>query len=78
MFAGCHTKVHKDHFDKHEEFLAYCKGKLPTFSLHQKMFMIPTLVSQIGLRKMSPRMQEIVAVSLDFLGSYAPRHPLKL
>ena len=24
--TGCHTKVHKDHFDKKEEFVAYCKG----------------------------------------------------
>ena len=77
MFAGCHTKVHKDHFDKHEEFLAYCKGKLPTLSLLQKMFRIPTILSHIGLRNRSQRSHEVVAVSLDFLVSYPP-HPLKL
>lgn len=26
-FAGCHTKVHKDHLDKNEEFVGYCKGE---------------------------------------------------
>jgi hypothetical protein len=25
--SGCHVKVHKDHFDRQEEFVAYCKGK---------------------------------------------------
>ena len=33
-FAGCHTKVHKDHFDKNEEFLGYCKGESnPPFNM---------------------------------------------
>lgn len=27
-FVGCHTKVHKDHLDKNEEFVGYCKGKV--------------------------------------------------
>ena len=27
FFSDCHTKVHKDHYDKNEEFIAYCKGK---------------------------------------------------
>ena len=27
LSTDCHTKVHKEHYDKNEEFLAYCKGK---------------------------------------------------
>lgn len=27
LFVDCHTKVHKDHYDKNEEFIGYCKGK---------------------------------------------------
>ena len=30
-FAGCHVKVHKDHFDKQEDFIGYCKGNITTF-----------------------------------------------
>jgi len=26
LFAGCHLKFHKDHFDNNEEFVGYCKG----------------------------------------------------
>ena len=28
LFPGCHMKFHKDHFDKKEEFVAYCRCKL--------------------------------------------------
>ena len=29
--VDCHTKVHKEHYDKNEEFVAPCKGK-PCFN----------------------------------------------
>ena len=26
LFSGCHVKVHKEHYEKGEEFIGYCKG----------------------------------------------------
>lgn len=38
--TGCHVKVHKDHFDKSEEFISYCKGEW-----YQVAFQKPVLLS---------------------------------
>ena len=27
VVSVCHVKVHKDHYDKQEEFIGYCKGQ---------------------------------------------------
>ena len=27
VVSGCHVKVHKDHLDRKEEFIGYCKGE---------------------------------------------------
>ena len=34
LFAGCHLKFHKDHFDNSEEFVGPCKGQTLFLFVH--------------------------------------------